>query len=44
MKEEEMKLIAQWISQILKNTNDEELQNKIRNQVLELCNKFPLYA
>ncbi len=39
MKEKEMEKIADWIYQILKK---EEKPEKIRPQVIELCNKFPL--
>jgi glycine hydroxymethyltransferase len=43
MKEPEMKLIGDWISQILNNYKDEQLVQKIRGQVKELCSKFPIY-
>ncbi len=39
----EMKEIGLWIAQILKNPDNESLFNKIRNQVRELCQKFPIY-
>ena len=43
MKENEMKQIAKWISQILRSPNDVELQNKVRSAVKEMCSHFPLY-
>ncbi len=43
MKESEMRLIAGWIAQVLNNTSDESLLNKIKAQVKELCLKFPIY-
>ena len=43
MKENEMKIIGNWISQILKNPVDIGLKEKIKQEVLELTNKFPIY-
>lgn len=43
MKEQEMKTTAKWIATLLKNPQDTVLQNKIKNQVYELCQQFPLY-
>ncbi len=43
MKEEEMRKIARWISQVLHNLDDENLIQKIREEVKELCEAFPLY-
>ncbi len=43
MKEEEMKKIARWISQVLHNLEDENLIRRIREEVRELCEEFPLY-
>ncbi len=43
MKEAEMKLIANWISQIIKDHENEELKTKIKQEVKELCKKFPIY-
>lgn len=43
MKENEMKLIAQWISDLLKNPNNSELHSKIKNEVANLCKNFPLF-
>jgi glycine hydroxymethyltransferase len=44
MKEQEMKLIAGWIGEALEKRNDEASLAKIRGQVLELAEKFPLYG
>ncbi|MES2803053.1 MAG: serine hydroxymethyltransferase [Bdellovibrionota bacterium] len=43
MKEAEMKTIAGWISQVLKNPENTELHQGIHNQVKELCKSFPIY-
>jgi len=43
MKEEEMRKIGNWISMVLNNPNDQELLSRIKSDVKELCNKFPLY-
>ena len=43
MKEEEMRKIAKWISRVLHNMDDENLISKIREEVRELCEAFPLY-
>lgn len=43
MKEAEMKTIAGWISQVLKNPENTELHQRIHNQVKELCKSFPIY-
>jgi glycine hydroxymethyltransferase len=44
MKEPEMKVIAGWIAEALEKRNDEAALGKIRGQVLELAEKFPLYG
>jgi glycine hydroxymethyltransferase len=43
-KEAEMKLIGEWIADVLADHTNESLIKKIRNQVKELCKKFPIYA
>ncbi len=43
MKEEEMKLIANWVAQILSNPRDHEMRLKIKIEVVELCEQFPIY-
>ena len=44
MKEAEMRTIAGWISEALEHRSDEARLKKIRGQVGELANKFPLYG
>jgi glycine hydroxymethyltransferase len=44
MKEPEMRRIGAWISKALDQRNDEAALNKIRAEVAELANEFPLYA
>jgi glycine hydroxymethyltransferase len=41
---EEMKLIANMITKALANPNDEKLLATMKNQVRELCKRFPLYS
>jgi len=43
MKEGEMKTIAGWIASVLKTPGDEPQLAKIKGQVRELCQKFPIY-
>jgi glycine hydroxymethyltransferase len=44
MKQDEMKQIAAWIVEALDKRNDEAALDKIRNEVAELANQFPLYS
>jgi glycine hydroxymethyltransferase len=44
MKEPEMRQIALWIGEALENRGDDALLNRIRGEVLEMANQFPLYA
>jgi glycine hydroxymethyltransferase len=44
MKEREMKQVGQWIAQALNNRNDASGLGRIRREVLELAEAFPLYA
>lgn len=39
----EMKQIAAWISQVLKNPEDLATKNKVHSEVKELCKNFPIY-
>jgi glycine hydroxymethyltransferase len=43
LREPEMQLTAQWISEVLHNLEDESVQPRIRRQVEALTEKFPLY-
>ena len=44
MKENEMRQIGRWIAYALLNRTDATALGKVRKQVLELCEAFPLYA
>ena len=44
MKEAEMRQIGHWIAEALMNRTDAAVLAKIRKQVLELTEEFPLYA
>jgi glycine hydroxymethyltransferase len=44
MKEDEMRTIAKWIAAALEARNDAGALAKIRGEVLELAERFPLYA
>jgi glycine hydroxymethyltransferase len=44
MKEPEMAQIALWIGEALENRGDDAILNRIRGEVLEMANQFPLYA
>jgi glycine hydroxymethyltransferase len=44
MKEAEMVVIAAWIAKALERRNDDAALEKIRKEVAELANRFPLYA
>jgi len=43
MKEEEMKIIAGWIDEVIMNHEDEEKLAEIKNKVEEMTKGFPLY-
>ncbi len=40
----EAKQIAGWICDVLDNLGDQAVEEEVRNQVIELCGRFPLYA
>ena len=44
MKESEMRIVGNWISQIIKDSENLELQKTISKQVKELCSNFPVYC
>ena len=44
MKEPEMRIVAKWIAKALENRNDDAALERIRGDVAELANRFPLYA
>jgi glycine hydroxymethyltransferase len=43
MKEGEMRQIGRWISEVLHNRTDAGLVGRVRRQVLDLAEAFPLY-
>lgn len=43
MKENEMKLIANWIGEVLTNPSDESALSRIKGQVRDICQSFPIY-
>jgi glycine hydroxymethyltransferase len=43
MKEEQMKQVGRWISEALQHRTDASVLRKIRKQVLDLAEAFPLY-
>jgi glycine hydroxymethyltransferase len=44
MKEREMRQVGQWIAEALNNRTDAAVLGRIRRQVVELADAFPLYA
>lgn len=40
---DEMKIIGNWIAQVIRDHQNESLLEKIKDQVRELCLKFPIY-
>ena len=44
MKEAEMRQIAIWITKALEQRSDDSALERIRGEVAELANTFPLYA
>ncbi|ADC89080.1 Glycine hydroxymethyltransferase [Thermocrinis albus DSM 14484] len=43
MREDEMRRIAKLISTVIKNISDEKVIERVRGEVMELCEQFPLY-
>jgi glycine hydroxymethyltransferase len=43
IKEQEIKQIAIWIDMVLKNINNQDVRKKVREEVKNLCKKFPVY-
>ena len=42
-KQEEIILISNWICDVILNIENEEMISSIKNNVIELCKKFPVY-
>lgn len=43
MKEPEMKLIASYIADVLRNHQDDEVVSKVKTDVIDLCKKFSIH-
>jgi glycine hydroxymethyltransferase len=43
-KEEQAKQVANWICDVLDNINDESVIERVKAEVVELCEQFPVYA
>lgn len=43
MMESEMKIIAHIFTEAIKNKDDENILKQLKKEVLDLCNKFPIY-
>jgi glycine hydroxymethyltransferase len=43
LKEGEMEQIAEWMHRAISNRNDDQEISKIRSEVRELCERFPIY-
>ena len=43
-KEAEVRELAGWIVDVLDNINDESVIERVKQQVLEICARFPVYA
>ena len=43
MKEDDMKQIAKFINTVINDAKNEEVINKVKGEVTELCSQFPLY-
>jgi glycine hydroxymethyltransferase len=44
MKQEEMKQVAKWITDVLSRPTDDDLISRVRGSVHELCEQFPVPA
>ena len=44
LKETEMRQIGAWIDEALRNLENEAVLARIRGEIRELCQRFPLYA
>jgi len=44
LKEDEMRLIARFIRDVLENIDSDKVINRVRNEVRELCRSFPIYT
>jgi glycine hydroxymethyltransferase len=44
MREREMRLVAGWVARALEHRSDDRALARIRGEVLELAESFPLYG
>ena len=44
MKENDMEIIAEFINRIVSNTSDEKIQRDVKQEVLNLTSRFPMYV
>jgi glycine hydroxymethyltransferase len=40
----EAKQVATWICDVLDNLGDEQVEQRVKSEVLSLCNQFPVYG
>lgn len=43
-KEAECKMLVTWISEVLSDIQNQQTIQKVKQQVIDLCNKFPVYG
>jgi len=43
-KEEEITLVATWICDVLEDINNQEVISNVKEKVIELCSRFPVYS
>jgi len=43
-KEEEMTQVATWICDVLDDINNEQTKKEVKEKVIDLCSKFPVYS
>lgn len=43
LNEDYVKVVAEWICDILDDIDNQNIQNKIKSQVVQLCKQFPVY-
>ncbi|MDA0679539.1 MAG: serine hydroxymethyltransferase [Proteobacteria bacterium] len=43
-KPDEVRMLTNWICDILEDISDDVMVQRVRGQVIELCNRFPVYA
>jgi glycine hydroxymethyltransferase len=44
MREKEVKMIAKWIDEAIANHTNKKVLNKLHQEVIRLCKKFPVYS